>query len=99
MAQSSIRERLHELRHQIETLARHYNATNVRVFGSVARQSDSSASDVDLLVTFLPGATLYDMMGLELAIEALLGTPVDIASDDGLAEGSRERIVSEAVPL
>ncbi|MBK9125502.1 MAG: nucleotidyltransferase domain-containing protein [Chloroflexi bacterium] len=94
-----IRDLLHARRDEIQSIAAKFRAENVRVFGSVSRNQDTVGSDVDLLVTFLPGATVYDMMGLEIAIENLLGVHVDIASDDGLEEAARAQILSEAVAL
>ena len=38
-----------------------FRATNPRVFGSVLHGTDIDASDLDLLVDALPGATLFDL--------------------------------------
>ena len=37
-----------------------FNATNLRVFGSVLEGSDREGSDLDLIADPLPGATLLD---------------------------------------
>lgn len=67
-----------EHRDQILALARTYKATNVRVFGSLARGEDDDASDIDLLVDLEPGADLLDLAALDIELERLLGRPVDI---------------------
>lgn len=67
-----------EHRDQILALARTYKATNVRVFGSLARGEDDDASDIDLLVDLEPGADLLDLATLDIELERLLGRPVDI---------------------
>jgi predicted nucleotidyltransferase len=73
-------------------------ASNVRVFGSVARGTEDDASDIDLLVTFAPDASILDAAGLVLDLEKLLGRPVDVMSDR--AEGPiLDRALAEAVPL
>jgi uncharacterized protein len=73
-------------------------AGNVRVFGSVARGTDGPGSDVDLLVTFDRGATLFDQAGLIADLEELLGRSVDVVSDRALRPRD-DAIRREAVPL
>jgi predicted nucleotidyltransferase len=60
-------------------LARH-GVTDARVFGSVARGEDAEGSDLDLLVDPPAGASLFDLAGLALELEALLGVRVDLAT-------------------
>jgi uncharacterized protein len=55
---------LRQHRNTILTLAEHYGAFNVRVFGSVARGDAHSQSDIDLLVTYRQGVSLFDKNGL-----------------------------------
>jgi uncharacterized protein len=86
-------------RNEVLQIASKYGATNIRVFGSVARGEADSSSDIDLLVEFKPGTTLLDHAGLELDLETLLGVKVDVVSDNGLRERVRERVLREAVAL
>jgi predicted nucleotidyltransferase/DNA-binding XRE family transcriptional regulator len=74
-------------RAEILALARQHKAAHVRVFGSVARGEDVSGSDLDLLVTFEPGATIYDLAELIAALEDLTGLRVDVVSEGGLRPG------------
>ncbi len=67
-----------EHRDQILALARAHKATNVRVFGSLARGEDDDVSDIDLLVDLEPGADLLDLAALDIELERLLGRPVDV---------------------
>ena len=80
-------------------IAHHYRAANVRVFGSVVRGEAHEDSDIDLLVDFLPGATLLDQVGLIDALSAALGRKVDIVSERALNKHLRQRVLQEAVPL
>lgn len=91
---------LGERRAEVLALAEKHNASNVRVFGSVARQDDTVDSDVDLLVSFGPGTTLVDVGSLTRELEALLGSRVDIVDDVGI-RGRRieQRILQDSVPL
>lgn len=85
-------------RDEVVAVAARHGATNLRVFGSVARGEDSVDSDVDLLATFRPGTSLYDVAELVDELEALLGNAVDVVSDRGLREQHAD-IAREAVPL
>jgi predicted nucleotidyltransferase/uncharacterized protein with HEPN domain len=74
------------------------NHAGVRVFGSIARGEDGPESDVDLLVTFGPEASLLDQAGLVAELEDLLGAHVDVVSDRALKDRDAA-IRAEAVPL
>lgn len=78
--------------------ARAHGASNVRVFGSVARGTARRGSDVDLLVDFEAGRTLSDHVGLWRELETLLGRRVDLLSAGGLTDRDDD-IRSDAVPL
>ena len=72
---------LKDKREAIVELAAQYGASNVRVFGSVARGEATESSDVDLLIdqdwSRLSG---WGGMGLVIALEELLGRKVDVAT-------------------
>ena len=91
------RLRLH--RTDVLRLARAAGATNVRIFGSVARGEDRPDSDIDLLVDFDVSQGLAPIARLVDQLELLLGEPVDVAPAAMLAPKVAERAMSEAVPL
>jgi predicted nucleotidyltransferase len=80
------------------TAARH-GATNVRVFGSVARGDADAASDVDFLVDFEAGRSLLDLASLLVDLEDLLGRPVDVVTEPGLKARIHQRVLAEAVSV
>ena len=82
----------------LEVTARH-GARDVRVFGSIARGEDRPDSDFDMLVRFERGRSLLDHARLELDLEALLGRPVEVASEGGLRPEYRDHILNEAVEI
>ena len=92
-------ELLHEKREDILRIASKRGAYNVRVFGSVARGEADSKSDIDLLVDLEPGSSLFDLGGLLMDLQDLLGQNVDVVTERGLRERIRERVLKEAVPL
>jgi hypothetical protein len=93
-------ESLRIRREEIIALAEKHGAYNVRVFGSVARGERGVESDVDFLVSFRSGASLFDLSGFWQDLQELLGCPVDVVEDHpGLRERFRERILKDVVPI
>lgn len=86
-------------RDQIRLLVQRNRAHNPRVFGSVLHGRDTDQSDLDLLVDPLPGVTLFDLGGLQVALEDLLGVPVDLLTPGDLPQKARERVLREALPV
>lgn len=79
--------------------AAHHGASNVRIFGSVARGEEHKDSDVDFLVDMESDRSLLDRIGLIQDLEDLLERKVDVATVPGLRDYFRERILSQAIPL
>ena len=84
---------------QLEALLAHYGASNLAVFGSVAREQASSNSDVDLLVDLPSGTSLLDHSALKLELEDLLQHKVDLIRRRNLKPALRQRVEEEAVAL
>ena len=90
---------LHQQRDEILRIAARHGASNVRVFGSVARDEAHSDSDIDLLVEFDLDRSLFDHVALIHDLEELLGRKVDVVTDQGLHWYIRDKVLGEAVPL
>jgi uncharacterized protein len=82
----------------IAQLGEKYGARSMRVFGSVVRGENREASDVDFLVEFEKGRTLFDLIGLRLDLQELLGVQVDVVTPGSLCY-IRSRVLSEAKSL
>ena len=89
---------LHAARPEVLAAVRAVGGTDVRVFGSVAVGTDQPDSDLDLLVTFPPGADIVTLLTLEEELSALLTVPVEVVSA-GSTGPVLERALAEAVPL
>ena len=76
-----------------------FRAENPRVFGSVLHGPDRDGSDLDLLVDALPGATLFDLGGLQDELESLLGVHVDLLTPADLPPKFRAMVLAEARPV
>jgi predicted nucleotidyltransferase len=90
---------LQQEKQRILVIAQRYHAHNLRVFGSVVRGEEREDSDIDLLVDFLPGATLLDQVGLMEALSNVLGRKVDVVSERALNRFLRQSVLQEARPL
>jgi hypothetical protein len=90
---------LRQRRAEILELAARHGASDVRVFGSVARREADDASDVDLMVHMEAGRSLFDLGALVMDLQDLLGRHVGVVTDRGLRPRFRERVLGEAVPL
>jgi uncharacterized protein len=86
-------------RAEILALAAHYGASQVRVFGSVARDEATPNSDIDLLVSFRAGVSLLDMIALQQDLEDLLGRSVDVVDDRAIKARFHADISQDARPL
>lgn len=75
--------------------ASRFRTANPSIFGSVLHGTDQEGSDLDLLVDALPGATLFDLGGLQDELESLLGVHVDVLQQLAAA---RQHAASEDSP-
>lgn len=93
---------LAELRAQRDTIlaiARKHGASNIRVVGSVARGDARPDSDLDLMIDMAEGRSLWDMAGLNMDLQDLLGCEIGLMTEAGLRERVRLEVQREAVAL
>ncbi len=93
-----LRQLVEERREEINAVVRGHRGRSVAIFGSVARGEERQGSDIDLLVEFEPGSSLFDLMRLEDELSALLGVQIDVVSAGGLKDRDDD-IRREAVLL
>jgi len=94
------RELIAKHRDAILALAAKHGATNVRIFGSVARGEDDESSDVDVLVKMEEDRSLLDMGELLMDLRDLLGCKVDVISEHkDMRPRFRENVLRDAVAV
>jgi hypothetical protein len=77
---SPLGERVVANRTAILAAAAGRHASNVRLFGCVARGEDNDTSDVDLLVDLDPEARPLDLLELGCDLEDVLGVKVEVGT-------------------
>ncbi|MDI1472629.1 MAG: nucleotidyltransferase family protein [Thermodesulfovibrio sp.] len=83
-----------------EKIRNQYRAEIIGIFGSYVRSEQKRGSDLDVLVKFYEGATLFELVGLAIFLEKKLGIKrVDVVPYDTIREEIKERILKEAVYL
>lgn len=83
----------------LKRLAAQRGFSDLAVFGSVARGRARPDSDVDLLVTPPPDASIRDMVRLQEAFERILDRPIDLVSRRGLRPGIDDDVLRDSVLL
>lgn len=91
--------KLLEHRDEILEAARSRGASNVRVFGSVARGDDGPDSDFDLMVDIPDSFSLFDLGGLTNAMGDIMGEAVDVVPARSLKPRISESAHEDAVQL
>jgi len=92
-------EALEANRQAVRQAVQQFKTENPRLFGSALHGNDREGSDLDLLVDPLPGVTLFDLGGLQVELEELLGVPVDLLTPGDLPPKFRDAVLSEAKPV
>lgn len=76
-----------------------YQVTELGIFGSYARQEQTEASDVDVLIDYDQAPTLFKLIELRDYLSEVLEMKVDVVTKNGLKPRIRERVLSEVVYL
>ena len=86
-------------RGELRQVLRRHGLTDVHLIGSVARGDDREGSDVDLLVDFPAGTSLFDILRIRDELEMILGVEVDLIPDAGLKDHVRPRVRRDLIAL
>ena len=84
---------------KLESILKSYGVTKVSVFGSFARGDADPESDLDLLVSYKPGTSLFDVIDLQDELERTLGRKVDLVSEKYIQPRLAKRIKKDIKPL
>ena len=86
-------EILYTLQANREELKR-FGVSRIGLFGSYAKGSSKSESDIDLIVEFESGQKTFDnFMDLKFYLEDLFGREVDLVTKESIKPGFKENIM------
>ncbi len=80
-------------------IGKDFKAEIIGVFGSFSRGQQKKSSDVDILVDFKEGATLFDLVGLGDFLEEKLNRKIDIISRRAIRPELKDNILKEVVNI
>lgn len=83
-------------RKDVLAAAARYQTTNVRLCGSTVQGNDTDKSDFDILVDPLLHTTLFDLGGLQVELEQMLGVKVDLLTPLDLLAKFRANVLAYA---
>ena len=86
---------------KLVALCKQYEVRELALFGSRARGDNRHDSDVDLLVEFLPDASigLIGYSKLERALSEIFGMKVDLVTKIGLKPIVRKYVLQDVKPI
>ena len=73
--------------------------TRSAIFGSYVRGEQREDSDIDLLVDFPDGLSLFDVAEIKYKLEDALGKKVDLVAFDRIKPRLKPYILSEQMPI
>ena len=74
-----------------------FGVRSLSLFGLVARDEATEASDVDVLVEFNRPTGYFGLIGLQEHLEGLLGCKVDLGTPHSLKPRLRARVLQECI--
>ncbi|WP_291038113.1 nucleotidyltransferase domain-containing protein [Herbiconiux sp.] len=97
----ALRKVISEHRSELDEVLARYNATNPRLFGSVARGDAARGSDIDVLLDLDPaeGRLLMRLAGLTEEFRGILGHSVDVVTPTLLRRRVSATALADAVSL
>lgn len=79
----------------IVTYLKQYNVQEIGLFGSFVRNEMNPASDIDILVEYKRGTTLFDIAKMQIELSEKIGRKVDLVSKNAVHKRIMEYIKKE----
>ena len=94
-----MKNRVDELKRRILAVLSGRGIKRAGLFGSAARGELKKTSDVDILVQFAEKRSLLDLARMEIDLERVLKTKVDLLTYDSLNPLIRDQVLREEVRI
>jgi len=92
-------DRIHKILQLSIPILKRNGVISAALFGSFVRSDDSIESDVDFLLEYQDGVSLFDVAKLKRELEAKLGRKVDLVSLKYLNKRIREKVIREQIRI
>ena len=87
------------LREHNDFFEKNYSVKNFLLFGSYAKNQQTSDSDIDLLVNFKQPIDFFEFIDLQDYISGLFNKKIDLGTIGSLKEFVKDKILKEAIAL
>ncbi|HEY9583274.1 MAG TPA: nucleotidyltransferase family protein [Candidatus Paceibacterota bacterium] len=88
-----------EIGKKIEPILKSAGASRAAIFGSYARGEQNAESDVDILIEPPNGMSLMDLAHLQILLQEVTGTKVDIVTYNSLHHLIRPYVMKDAIEI
>ena len=85
------------IKKELPSLKKKFKVRSIGLFGSYAREEQTTVSDIDMLVEFEVPVGFFKFIELENYLSAKLGAKVDLVTPDALKPLIKPHIMEEAV--
>ncbi|PLX68236.1 MAG: DNA polymerase subunit beta [Denitrovibrio sp.] len=92
-------DKLIKCKNEVIALFEKYEASDVRIFGSVAVDLDTEDSDIDFLVRLKPNYECFHRINLKEDLEELLDNKVDVVTYYGIKKAELKEILENSLLL
>lgn len=90
---------LEEIKKKALPILKAAGVTRSSVFGSYVRGENKEDSDIDILVDFPRGKSLFEFIGLQQELEEVLGKKVDLGEYNTLKPRIKDKVLSQQVRI
>ena len=91
--------KLAEIKTKVLPILKQADVKKASIFGSYARGTEITTSDIDILVELPDNATLFELGGLKVTLEEKLEKNVDIVTYKSISPIIKDSILSHQYPL
>ena len=88
-----------ELKKQVVDYLMRFNPQRIAVFGSVARNEENKASDLDLLVSFKDTIGLLQLIRIQRELTEIVGRKVDLVTNRSLKNSKLKAHISKDLQI
>lgn len=93
------RDIVKEIKRKATPILKKNGVVKAGIFGSYAKGTQKRDSDIDFLVKFEKGKSLFDLVGLKMELEDSLKKKVDVVTYNSLHHLIRESALKEEIKI